>query len=49
METRLELNEIKMLIKVLNSKINYELGVGNPYEQLYRSTRSKLVKMLDEA
>lgn len=46
--TKLELNEIEFLINLLSKKINYELGIGNPYEGLYRSIRSKLVVMFDE-
>ena len=46
--TRLELNEIEFLINLLSKKINYELGVGNPYEGLYRTIRGKLVKIFDE-
>lgn len=46
--TKLELNELEMLILIMNRKINYELGVGNPYESLYKTIRDKLVKMYDE-
>ena len=46
--TKLELNELEMLILIMNRKINYELGVGNQYESLYKTIRDKLVKMYDE-